>query len=166
MLMDPDLAEAEGDPYWSDSRWIMLSRGNSSATGAFAVGYLLSFSMVVQSTASKDLGPLLGTHECYLTRQECRCDSEEFSTILGSSGCVLCVVTVDFLRGRQKELWHKRERGRYRNKSFFLKMEEVTRSPGMQGTGPWNLGKTREGLSSELPEAPPPNDTLIWAQWN
>lgn len=136
MLMDPDLAEAEGDPYWSDSRWIMLSRGNSSATGAFAVGYLLSFSMVVQSTASKDLGPLLGTHECYLTRQECRCDSEEFSTILGSSGCVLCVVTVDFLRGRQKELWHKRERGRYRNKSFFLKMEEVTRSPGMQGTGP------------------------------
>lgn len=111
MLVDPDLAKAEGDPCWSDSRQIMLKRGNSSTTGAFAVGYLLSFSMVVQTTASKDLGPLLGTHECCLTRQECRSENDEFSTVLGSSQCVLGAITVDFLRGRQKELWQKRERG-------------------------------------------------------
>ena len=119
MLVDPDLAEAEGDPCWSDSRQIMLKRGNSSSTGAFAVGYLLSFSMVVQTTGSKDLGPLLGTHECCLMCQEYRSENEEFSTVLGSSLCVLGAITVDFLRGRQKELWQKRERGQYRNKSFL-----------------------------------------------
>lgn len=75
--------------------------------------------MGVQVTASKDVGSMLGTHECYLMCQECGNDNEGFLTVLGSPEYVLGAITVDFLQGKQKECWHKRERAQYWNKSFL-----------------------------------------------